>query len=159
MVALKPARPRRRSSREARKQERRGGIETPIRFYRFVPLDRGSRNAVVALKPARAAESGKRATGSRNAVVALKPSSAFRVSCTRRRKQERRGGIETPGDRRHVRVLPAGSRNAVVALKPKPWPAGTSSSHGSRNAVVALKPGLGEASETSSQEAGTPWWH
>ena len=57
------------------KQERRGGIETMERSSAGGSLQRGSRNAVVALKRAPACRSRPARSRSRNAVVALKPSS------------------------------------------------------------------------------------
>jgi len=56
------------------KQERRGGIETPLGFWATGFLSR-----------------------SRNAVVALKPWLNEQANPVRNEKQERRGGIETMG--------------------------------------------------------------
>ena len=59
-------------------------------------LAQGSRNAVVALKLPQHGSRRRITPGSRNAVVALKPRIGSRRNWRRaRRKQERRGGIET----------------------------------------------------------------
>ena len=51
MVALKPGSAQSRASPAGKKQERRGGIETLNCLLTPPALERGSRNAVVALKP------------------------------------------------------------------------------------------------------------
>ena len=55
------------------------------------------------------------------------------------RKQERRGGIETPLKPHHRKYPYPGSRNAVVALKPEDIVHPPRGILRSRNAVVALK--------------------
>ena len=64
---------------------------------RDADLDPGSRNAVVALKPATRTTKPPAATGSRNAVVALKLTPQRPAEPMPWEKQERRGGIETRG--------------------------------------------------------------
>ena len=56
-----------------------------------------SRNAVVALKRGLGDRVLREFNGSRNAVVALKPAQDVTPTPTPAPKQERRGGIETPG--------------------------------------------------------------
>jgi hypothetical protein len=71
-------------------------------------------------------------------VVALKPPWISRPDEPTARKQERRGGIETPVVGLHPHRLGARSRNAVVALKPE----------AKENNIPFI-----------GREAGTPWWH
>ena len=110
-----------------------------IRLFIRLILASRSRNAVVALKPAPGSGARKPERGSRNAVVALKRVRAEAEATRDPVKQERRGGIETHFGRAASQGLRQRSRNAVVALKPRSARVHPRATIGSRNAVVALK--------------------
>ena len=95
MVALKPCLPPSLSLEKLGKQERRGGIETHSARRLAGRHCAGSRNAVVALKPATIAAVSFSNWRSRNAVVALKLDDRREEILEAGVKQERRGGIET----------------------------------------------------------------
>ena len=96
MVALKQHKAQEPHGILLMKQERRGGIETkdvgifPLHCSCEKQERRGGIETHERAIPARSGNSG-----SRNAVVALKPERAARDEQRKWRKQERRGGIET----------------------------------------------------------------
>jgi len=140
------------------KQERRGGIETRQVDCLDLPLH-GSRNAVVALKPISLSRLSSTWMRSRNAVVALKPKNstssfcssngsrnavvALKLLCDQseperpRKKQERRGGIETEE---------LGVQGGRLLAKQE------------RRGGIETLPGQ-EGPQDDPGEAGTPWWH
>ena len=92
-------------------------------------------------------------------MVALKRVHPIQIGCSPDPKQERRGGIETPGrtHRRFSRPSKQERRGGIETNDPVDGvdrPAARS-----RNAVVALKRTHVLINLILDIEAGTPWWH
>ena len=114
---------------------------------------------MVALKLARETDHGIEFKGSRNAVVALKPGSNPRRCGSGLSKQERRGGIETgilprsplPADAKQER------RGGIeTGASPGGWAADLRKQE-RRGGIETGQQGVDLGGE--NEEAGTPWWH